>query len=127
MRLLTNLFSRKRHIDDLAKLLAFPGNRETFLGVKDPIIPEPAQIRNDTAKMVRYSNSDDYRQYAEEVWSRVLTHLDKMLEEGSSKEKVDYHRGALKEALDLLRLSYQSRSMLKQLDSEREQSASQTR
>jgi len=104
---------RKRPSDDLARLLADARNVETFLGVKAPVMPSPETIKTDAAKLVRYSNADDYKIYADEVWSRVLSHLDVMMDEKATKERVDYHRGACREALDLLRLSYQAREIVK--------------
>jgi hypothetical protein len=116
---------RKRASDELAKLLGDSRNVEMFLGVKDPIIPTQEDIRRDAAKLVRYSTTADYKVFADEVFSRVLAHLDVMMDERATKERVDYHRGAAKEALDLLRLSYQAKSSMQAYD--REQSASTQR
>jgi hypothetical protein len=115
--------SSSKHIEQLKDLLGNQSNVESFLGVKDPVIPDQERIRVDAAKIVHYSRSGDYKIFADEIWSRVLSHLDVMMDEKASKERVDYHRGAIKEALDLLRLSYQARSLVK-AESEREQSAS---
>ncbi len=112
--------------EDLAQLLADARNVESFLGVKELQMPTPADIKNDAARMVNYSKSTDYKMFADEVWSHILDHLDVMMDEKASKERVDYHRGACKEALDLLRLSFQARSLLK-AETDREQSASSPR
>lgn len=118
-----NLF-RKRPSADLAALLADTRNMESLLGVKEMVMPTPDVQKNDAARLYNYSKTADYKIFADEAWSRVLNHLDVMMDERSSKERVDYHRGAAKATLDLLRLSYQARSLLV---NDREQSASQTR
>lgn len=112
---------RKRPSDDLAALLADSRNVETLLGVKAIAMPTPETVKSDAGKLVSYSKSTDYKIFADEAWSRILSHLDVMMDEKASKERVDYHRGACKEALDLLRLSFQARELLRS-DVEREQS-----
>lgn len=121
MRILSTLFRRKRPSDDLAKLLADSRNVESLLGVREVVMPSQDDMHRDASRLVGYSRSEDYKIFADEAWSRVLTHLDVMMDKKASKEHVDYHRGACKEALDLLRLSYQARAVLK-AEAEREQS-----
>lgn len=118
--------SKTKHLDQLAALLGNQSNVETFLGVKEAVMPTPDVQRNDAARLSNYSHSSDYKVFADEAWSRVLAHLDVMMDEKATKERVDYHRGACKEALDLLRLSFQARSLLK-AEAEREQSVSPRR
>lgn len=107
---------RSKHVQTLAELLAYADNRDTFLGVKNPQMPTPKDIRDGAAKLVRYSNSQDYLGFAQEVWGRVLNHLDIILDDKSTDDKVKIHRGALKEDLDLLRLSHQARQVVNQYD-----------
>lgn len=109
------------HVEQLRDLLGNQNNADTFLGIREIIAPDQKQLTSDAAKLVRYSNADDYKIFADEVWSRVIAHLDVMMDEKASKERVDFHRGAAKEALDLLRLSHQARTLLK-ADADREQS-----
>jgi hypothetical protein len=93
-------------------LLGNQNNAEFFLGVKDTVMPTPQAQKNDAARLANYSKASDYKIFAEEVWARVVSHLDVMMDDKASKERVDFHRGACKEALDLLRLSYQARAVL---------------
>lgn len=115
------MFWKKKspYTKQLAEILAQLGNRESLLGVQKPIIPTPDDIRKDAAKLYRYSQSSDYKQFADEAWSRVIGHLDKILDERSSQETRVHNCGAMKATLDLLRLSYQARELMDQLDSEK--------
>lgn len=106
-------FRRKsKHVEQLRDLLGNQNNLETFLGVKAMAMPTQEAQKADAARLVNYSKSTDYKIFADEVYARVLSHLDVMMDEKASKERVDFHRGAAKEALDLLRLSFQARSVL---------------
>ena len=116
-------FKKSEHMKALAELLAYGDNREGFLGIKATALPTPDQVRTQAAKMARYSESKDYQVFAEEVWARVLSHLDVILDDKSSDEKVKYHRGALREALDLLRVSYAARNVLEESAKQDEASA----
>jgi hypothetical protein len=109
-------FKRKEsdHMKALAELLAHSDNRESFLGVKDVNLPTAQQIQQKAAQLARYSESKDYLVYVEETWGRILNHLDTILNDRTTYEQVQYHRGALKEALDLLRVSYQARNIVTQ-------------
>lgn len=100
----------------LVSILAENRNKETLLGIKPMPLPNPEQIKRDAAKLTNYSQSGDYKIFADEVWARVLTHLDALLDPKTTA--LDYHRGALKEALDLLRLSYQARAIVEQYSNE---------
>lgn len=111
------LFAKKPdYMKELASLLANGDNRESFLGVKNPKFPTAQEIRDNAARLAAYSDSKDYLVFAEEAWARVLSHLDTILDDKTSFERVQYHRGALREALDLLRVSYQARNVVDQAD-----------
>lgn len=103
-------------METLSDLLANGENRDSFLGVKAIKFPTSQQIRDEAAKLARYSESKDYLTFVEEAWGRVLNHLDIMMDDRTSNEKVQYHRGALKATLDLLRVSHQARNVMDQHD-----------
>lgn len=105
--------------NEIAQLLSEDRNKEDLLGVSNVSMPSPDKIRNDAARLVSYSRRAEYKIFADEAWSRVIAHLDKILDERSSNESRQYHCGALKSTLDLLRLSYQAQIVMKQHDSER--------
>ncbi len=100
----------------LAELLANSGLKEEFLGVANPKMPEPDQIIADANALVGFATSQEYKVFAREVWARSLGHLDKILDAGTTGERLQYHRGALSASLDLLRLSYQARSTREQME-----------
>lgn len=112
------------HMRLLADLLANGENRETFLGVKEAKFPTPQEIRDQSAKLARHSESSDYLTFAEEAWGRVLNHLDIMLDDRTTDQRVQYHRGALKATLDLLRVSYQARVVMQHHDKEQAETSS---
>ena len=101
----------------LAELLGNPGLREEFLGIANPKMPEPDQIIADANALVGFATSQEYKVFAREVWARSLNHLDKILDAGTTGERLQYHRGALSASLDLLRLSYQARAAREQMES----------
>lgn len=107
---------KPNYMKALAELLANGENRESFLGVKETNFPTPQQIRDKAAQLARHSETSDYLVFVEDAWGRVLNHLDTILDDKTSNERVQYHRGALKETLDLLRVSYQAREVMLQHD-----------
>lgn len=109
---------KSEHIKDLTVLLGNPSVQEDLLGIKDVKLPTADQIISDAAKLSNYSTSADYKRFAQEVWGRVIMHLDKILDDKASHDTIKFHSGALKESLDLLRLSYQARSVLEQTEIE---------
>ncbi len=109
----------------LSDLLSNPDMREDFLGVKSAYLPTPEKIISDAANLQKYANSADYKVFAKEVWARSLKHLDAILAPDTSADKLAYHRGALSSNLDLLRLSYQARSMQLMLEKEKESASLQ--
>lgn len=90
--------------------------REHVLGVKEIEIPTEQQQRNDTNKIISYSHSEDYKAWSEETWAIALDHLDRILDDRTSPQMIEYHRGSLKATLDLLRLSYKARQIRKRLE-----------
>lgn len=102
----------------LADLLAKPGLKEDLLGVKEVNFPTPDQIRHDAANIRMFANRPEYQTWAKEVWSRVLSHLDHILDSRTPADKLQFHVGSLKASLDLLRLSYQAHSTVEQLEKE---------
>lgn len=70
--------------------------------------------------LTRYSSGADYKRFADETWARIVTSLDKILEERSSNEVRQFHCGSVKAMLDLLRLSYQARMLMDEFDKQQE-------
>jgi hypothetical protein len=116
-----NYFGYDKTTSELAKILAQPSLREDFLGVAQTKFPSPDKIISDAAKITRYASSDEFKVFANEVWARSLGHLDSILDANTTGEKLQYHRGALRASLDLLRLSYQARSEKERLEAETKQ------
>lgn len=110
---------------DLAKLLAEPRNKEEFLGMLTPVMPTPDSIRKDSAAIVAHSHSQEYKTWANEAWGQIIDGLDKILDDRSSNEVVQYHRGAVKAALDLLRISYKAKFVTGQFENEENASLQQ--
>ena len=111
------LFRHKSQSDNgqlLAKILAEASNREEMLGMKAPVIPTPEGIKVDAAKILKYTESTGYTKFAEEAWARVIDGLDKILNPKTSHEQRDFYCGAVNETLNLLRLSYQAKEIVKQ-------------
>lgn len=104
----------------IAHILAEPRNKEEFLGMREMMLPSPKDIRDNAAQLARYSNSSDYKRFVDETWARVITSLDKLLDERSSNEVRQYHCGSVKAMLDLLRVSYQARSLMEEFDKQQE-------
>lgn len=109
-------FWQSKHLQQVAKILADPRNKEDFLGMKGLDLPNPKDIRDNAAALVRYSKGADYKRFADETWARVMTGIDKILDERSSNEVRQYHCGSVKAMLDLLRLSYQARQVVDEFD-----------
>ena len=82
--------------------------------MKTPIIPTPDGIKVDAAKILKYTDSNAYKTFAEEAWSRIINGLDKILDDKATNETRQYHCGAVKATLDLLRLSYQAKYVIEQ-------------
>lgn len=93
-------------LESLAVLLSDDKLKEDLLGAKVVAMPTPDQIVADANKLLRQSLTPEYKIWAKEAWSRVLNHLDLILDDRTPEDKVKYHRGALKATLDLLRVSY---------------------
>jgi len=117
-----NLLSRLGYTKSsaqLARMLATPSLREEFLGVAESKMPDPDTIISDANKLANFASSDEYKVFAKEVWARSLNHLDAILDPATISEKLQFHRGALRASLDLLRLSYQARLTREQLEAEK--------
>lgn len=97
----------------ISAILAEHANREELLGIKPPIIPTIDGIKVDAAKIAKFSDSDVYKPFAKEAWARVIGYLDKILDPKRSNEERQYYCGAVKATLDLLRLSYEAKEILK--------------
>ncbi len=98
----------------LAGILSDADNKETFLGVKRPLALTPNQelerLKGDVEKVIRYSNSQDYAVWVKEAWSDVLRLVDQIADPKTSKDQVDFCRGALSTTLNLIRISYKARN-----------------
>lgn len=110
-------FNRNYQSDNgklLASILAELSNREEMLGMKAPVIPTPDGIKVDAAKILKYTDSNGYKKFAEEAWARVISNLDKILDVRITRDQRDFYCGAVNETLNLLRLSYQAQEIVKQ-------------
>lgn len=76
--------------------------------------PTPETIKQDAAKITNYSNSADYKRWADEAWGRVIDGLDKVLDANATPENRQYYCGSVRATLDLLRVSYVARNVLEQ-------------
>jgi hypothetical protein len=120
-------FKKDRTASYLGELLTLGGMKEDLLGTKAVRMPDERRIREDASMIARYSRTSDYQVFARETWARVLQSLDIVLDDKSSDDKVKFHRGAIKASLDLLRLSAQARSVMEEMDREKEQNVSSAR
>ncbi len=123
LSLLNRLFRKPSYSKDLAYILAEVSNREELLGMKPPIIPTPEGIKIDASRIAKYTESKDYKKFAEEAWARIIAGLDKILDERSSNEVRQYYCGAVRSTLDLLRLSYQAKLVIEEWDKEHKASS----
>lgn len=111
------LFHHKSQSDNsklLAQILAEVSNREEMLGMKAPIIPTPEGIKVDATKILKYTDSNGYKKFAEEAWARVIEGLDKILNPKTTKDQRDFYCGEVNATLNLLRLSYQAKEIVQQ-------------
>lgn len=102
----------------LADILSTEASKEELLGMKAPLSPTTEQIIQDANRLINYSHSADYRVWAKEAWSKVLSHIDAVQSSKSTTDEVNFHRGALKATLDLLRVSYQARAVRDSLEAQ---------
>lgn len=122
------LFNRnKSYSKDLADILAEVSNREELLGMKAPVIPTPEGIKVDASKILKYTSSNGYKKFAEEAWARIISGLDKLLDEKCTNETRQYHCGAVRATLDLLRLSYQAQYVVENWEKEEQPASLQPR
>lgn len=120
---ITRWFNKPDYSGQLASILAEVSNREDILGMKTPLIPTPEGIRLDASKLAKYTESSDYKKFAEEAWGRVISHLDKILDDKSTNEVRQYYCGATRATLDLLRLSHQARYVIDEYEKEQKASS----
>lgn len=90
----------------LGEILSYGANREDLLGMAAPVIPTETQIHNDASRIVSYTKSVEYSVWAKEAWSEALSHMDALQNPKATMEEVNFHRGALRSTLNLLRISY---------------------
>lgn len=117
-----NWFKKQSVKSELADILAGPSVQEDLLGVAQVSMPTPEKIHRDAAAINGYSQRPEYKIFAKEVFARALAHLDVIMDDKATTEKLHFHRGAFKAHLDLLRLSYQARQTQEEL--EKQQNAS---
>jgi hypothetical protein len=96
----------------LRNLLADPDVAAQLLGTRESRLKSDEDLTSEAAKVLRYSNSSDYKVFAGKSWERLLLHMDAILNANSSQDRVSYHRGAINEVLYLLRLSHEAREVL---------------
>jgi hypothetical protein len=105
-----SIFSRNKKDDDfIALLLSDPKVREDLLGVGVSELPVASRIIEDAKSVLRFASSQDYRLFSKEVWARCIASLDVILDDRTSLEKLHFHRGSLRNSLDLLRVAAQAR------------------
>ena len=107
----------------LADILADKSMKEEMLGMMSQEMPSQDQVYTDAAKILNHAQHSDYRVWAKEAWAHVLTHLDAIQDPKSTTDQVNFHRGALRESLDLLRISYRAKFVKEHLEREKASSA----
>lgn len=125
-----NAFKKMFIKDDQSTLAALLGNpqlRDELLGMMAPVQPKHDKILADANAIVSYTHRDTYKVWAKEAWAHVLTHLDAIQDDKATSDSVNFHRGALKATLDLLRISHQANAVKQQLDRENETNVSSAR
>ena len=122
---LKSLLSKNHQAETLAKILAEGSNREELLGMKAPFIPTPEGIKVDESKILKYTDSNGYKKFAEEAWSQVIQGLDKILDSRTTKDQRDFYCGEVNAALNLLRLSYKAKATVTHYDEEQNASLQQ--
>lgn len=123
LSLLKSLFVKSDNSKLIAQILSEVNNREELLGMKPPVIPTPDGIKVDASRILKYTDTQGYKTWAEEAWARVIQNLDKILDVRTTKDQRDYYCGAVNESLNLLRLSYLAKETIKQYDKEHEASS----
>jgi hypothetical protein len=116
-KLIKNWF-KKSEPSQIAQILSTQSMREELLGVASAVQPTQEQILADANKIVAYSTKSDYAVWSKEAWAKALSHLDAIQDPKSTSSEVDFHRGSLRATLDLLRISYQARSVKESLENE---------
>ena len=114
---LSNWF-KKESPSQIAQILSTQSMREELLGVVNAVQPTHQQILEDANKIVSYSSKSDYAVWSKEAWAKALSHLDAIQDPKAPQSEVDFHRGSLRATLDLLRISYQARSVKESLENE---------
>ncbi len=109
---LKSLFGKNDNSVVLAKILSEVSNREELLGMKAPLIPTPDGIMLDASKILKYTESNGYKKFAEEAWAKVIAGMDKILDSRTTKDQRDFHCGEVSATLNLLRLSYQAKAVV---------------
>ena len=99
---------------EMAAILASVKNKEDLLGISPIEYPSKEQVVHTASNIVRHAQTDGYQVFAAEVWARVLGNLDKILDVHTPTDKLPYYIGAVKAELDLLRMSYHAREVIKQ-------------
>lgn len=123
LSILKSLLGRKQQNSLLSAILADGSNREEMLGMKAPIIPTPEGIKIDAAKILKYTDGDGYKKFAEEAWSQVIQGIDKILDSRTSKDQRDFYCGEVNATLNLLRLSYKAKYVIEEQAKEQEASS----
>jgi hypothetical protein len=113
-------FTSPKQDTGLADLLGNGALRDDLIGMSKITPPSPDQILTDANKILSYASQSDYKVWAKEVWAHIITHLDVIQDPKASMDEVNFHRGALRQALDLLRVSYRARLLKEQLEAEQE-------
>lgn len=116
LSMVTRLFRRDKSATLVAKILAEVSNREELLGMKTPIIPTPEGIKVDASKLLKYTDSNGYKKFAEEAWAQIIGDLDKILDVRTSRDQRDYYCGAVNSTLNLLRLSHKAKLVIEEWD-----------
>lgn len=89
--------------------------RAVFLGEKKIVSLDPGSIRRDAGRIAKYAESQDYEAFAKEAWLDVLDAIDQLAKPGLSEREVDFHRGALAQTLNLLKISFKAHYKLREL------------
>lgn len=103
-------FKKRDQFQMIARILSDASNREMLMGVKrhPPMTPEQyaERVTSDVNHVVRHSETDDYAVWAKEAWAQFLFGLEKVLDEKTDPQKVEFYRGGMTKIIDLLAISY---------------------
>lgn len=79
--------------------------RNIFLGEEKLVSLDPASIRRDASRIVKFAETEDYKAFAQEAWLDVIDSINSLVKPNLPEREVDFHRGALAQTIHLLKVS----------------------